>query len=142
MFFIRLSENVIGRYFVFVNRANTFAGRFESLTKKVEKMAVIDANDTNFQSTLQANEKVVVKYFAGWCGSCRLMKPKFKRLSDDDRFKNVAFLDVNAEESPEARKLAGVSNLPFFAVFKNGELVEGVSTSKEDQLLNLIDRLN
>ncbi|MEN7547963.1 thioredoxin family protein [Rapidithrix thailandica] len=104
-------------------------------------MAVEIATDSTFNQFLEKNDKVVVKYFANWCGSCRLFKPKFKRLSNDERFEGVTFLDVNAEENPEARKKAGVNNLPFFAVFKNGVLVEGVPTSKEDAVVELLGKL-
>jgi thioredoxin-like negative regulator of GroEL len=46
---------------------------------------------------------------------------------------------VNAEDNPVARRLGGVDNLPFFAVFKNGKLVEGVATSKEDKLVEMLN---
>lgn len=105
-------------------------------------MAVQVETDATFKDTLANNEKVIVKYFAGWCGSCKLFAPKYRRLSEDDRFNGVAFLDVNAEENQEARTLAGVDNLPFFAVFKNGELVDKVSTSKEDVVVELLGKLN
>ncbi|MFA0963908.1 thioredoxin family protein [Roseivirga sp. BDSF3-8] len=104
-------------------------------------MAVEVVTDENFSTALNDNEKVVVKYFADWCGSCRLFAPKFRRLSEDDRFKGVTFLDINAEKNPESRKKGEVSNLPTFAVFKNGELVESVSTSKEDAVVELIEKL-
>ncbi|MGV3541426.1 MAG: thioredoxin family protein [Rufibacter sp.] len=101
-------------------------------------MAIIQATDQDFQDILQDNERVVVKYFADWCGNCRLFSPKFKRMADNEEFAGVTFVDVNVENSPEARKLAGVSNLPFFAVFKNGELVEGAATSKEEYVQEMI----
>lgn len=101
-------------------------------------MAIIQATDADFQNVLQSNERVVVKYFADWCGNCRLFSPKFKRMADQEEFAGVAFVDVNAETSPEARKVAGVSNLPFFAVFKNGTLVEGAATSKEEYVQEMI----
>ncbi|MFD2999903.1 thioredoxin family protein [Pontibacter toksunensis] len=104
-------------------------------------MAVIQATDNDFNEVLNSNEKVVVKYYADWCGNCRLFSPKFKRMSDDEQFTNVAFLDVNAETSPEARKMAGVTNLPFFAVFKNGQLVDTVAASKEEAVRDLIHKL-
>jgi thiol-disulfide isomerase/thioredoxin len=105
-------------------------------------MAIVQTSDANFSTLLSENEKVIVKYFADWCGSCKLFAPKYRRLSDDERFKDVTFLDVNAEENPESRKIAGVTNLPFFAIFKNGELVETLSASKEDSVVALIDKLN
>ena len=104
-------------------------------------MSVTECVDKDFSDSLSANDKVVVKYFANWCGSCKLFSPKYKRLSNDDRFSDVAFLDVNAEDNPVARKLGGVDNLPFFAVFKNGELVEGVATSKEDKLVEMLNSI-
>lgn len=105
-------------------------------------MAVEVVTDEEFKSKLQSDEKVVVKYFADWCGNCRLFSPKYKRLSGDDRFEGVTFLDVNAEKNPEARKAGGVTNLPYFAIFKNGELVEGFAGSKEDAVVELISKLN
>tara|TARA_B100001093_G_C26409483_1_gene834856 strand:+ start:122 stop:439 length:318 start_codon:yes stop_codon:yes gene_type:complete len=104
-------------------------------------MSVKECVDKDFSDSLSTNDKVVVKYFANWCGSCKLFSPKYKRLSNDDRFSDVAFLDVNAEDNPLARKLGGVDNLPFFAVFKNGELVEGVATSKEDKLVEMLNSI-
>ena len=105
-------------------------------------MAVILASDNDFQEVINSNQKVVVKYFADWCGSCRLFSPKFKRMSDDENFANIAFVDINAETSPEARKLANVTNLPFFAVFKNGQLLDSVAASKEEAVLALIHKLD
>jgi thioredoxin 1 len=104
-------------------------------------MAVIVSTDQDFQNNLKQHTGVVVKYFADWCGSCKLFAPKFKRLSNDERFEGLTFVEVNAEQNPEARKLAGVTNLPFFAVFKNGELVSGVSSAKEEVVVELIEKL-
>ena len=99
------------------------------------------STDENINELLTNNEKVVVKYYADWCGSCKLFSPKFKRLSEDERFKGITFLDINAEHNPNARKLANVDNLPFFAIFKNGELIESKSTSKEEVFVELISKL-
>ena len=104
-------------------------------------MRVVKTTDTDFEQQLADNEKVMVKYYADWCGSCRLFAPKFNRLSDDERFGEITFLDVNAEQNPAARKLAGVDNLPFFATFKNGELVEATTSAKEDKVVEMLENL-
>ena len=105
-------------------------------------MAVLQATDADFDNILSSNEKVIVKYYADWCGNCRLFSPKFKRLATNEQYKDVAFLDVNAEQSPAARKTAGVTNLPFFAIFKNGQLVDTIAASKEEAVVNLLNKLN
>ena len=104
-------------------------------------MSVQVSTDNDFQEVINSDDKVVVKYYANWCGSCKLFAPKYKRLANEERFAGVTFLDVNAEESPEARKAAGVNSLPFFAVFKDGKLLEGAATSLEPKVVEMIESL-
>jgi len=89
------------------------------------------------QEEVNNNELVFVQYSAGWCGNCRIMKPKFKKFSAE--VTSAEFLVVDAEKNPESRKLADVSNLPTFAVFKNGALLNQVQTNKIDILKSFID---
>lgn len=105
-------------------------------------MAVNIVTDTDFAQELASNEKVIVKYYADWCGSCKLFSPKFKRLSGDERFSGVDFIEVNAELNEQARKAAGVDNLPFIATFKNGQLVKGQATSLENVVVDMLNELN
>ena len=104
-------------------------------------MAVELLTDTDFKSNIEQHDKVIVKYYADWCGSCKLFAPKFKRLSGDERFAGIEFIEVNAELSPEARKAANVDNLPFIATFKNGQLLKGESTSKEEFVVSMLEEL-
>lgn len=97
--------------------------------------------DETFAAELASHENVVIKFYADWCGSCRLFAPKFTRLSKDHNFETIRFLEVNAEENPEIRKVANVNNLPYFATFKNGQLVQGETTSKEEFLVKMLDQL-
>lgn len=99
------------------------------------------STDTDFEKLITSNDKVVVKYYADWCGSCKLFAPKFKRHSNDENNSDILFLEVNAEENETARKLGGVDNLPFLASFKNGVLLEGTATSKEEYLQKMMDDL-
>ena len=103
-------------------------------------MSVKISSDDSFLTDVSA-PKAVVKYYADWCGSCKLFAPKYKRLSDDERFKDFVFLEVNAEHNPEARKMAGVETLPYFAVFEHGVLKSKISTSKEDVFVDLLSQI-
>lgn len=96
-----------------------------------------ELNQDNLQEILASESLVYVQYGAGWCGNCKIMKPKFKRLARDTE--NAEFYYVDAEKFPESRKLATVDNLPTFAAFREGKLVKQVQTNKADVLKNLID---
>ena len=96
-----------------------------------------DLTQDNLSEIIENNTIVVVQYSAGWCGNCRIMKPKFKRFSAE--FDDAVFVMVDAEKYPESRKLATVDNLPTFATFKNGALVNQIQTNKADVLKSFID---
>lgn len=73
-----------------------------------------------------------VQFSAGWCGNCRIMKPKFKKLANKDE--RNQFVIVDAENNPNSRGLAEVNNLPTFAAFKDGKLLGQIQTNKADSL--------
>ena len=56
----------------------------------------------NLAEIVASNETVVVQYSASWCGNCRIMKPKFKKLAAENE--NIPFYYVDAEKLPESRK--------------------------------------
>jgi hypothetical protein len=66
------------------------------------------------------------------------MKPKFKRLASENDA--ITFVLVDAE-NPESRKLANVSNLPTFATFVNGVLVNETQTNKQEVLIDLVKEI-
>jgi thiol-disulfide isomerase/thioredoxin len=90
----------------------------------------------NLSEIVAANKVVVVQYSASWCGNCRIMKPKFKLLASQNE--TIPFVIVDAEQFPESRKLAKVDNLPTFATFKDGVLVNQTQTNKAEVLTDLV----
>ena len=82
----------------------------------------------NLQEIVSDNETVLVQFSAGWCGNCRIMKPKFKKLAGENG--NIPFVMVDAEKFADSRGLAKVDNLPTFAAFKNGHLDTQVQNNK------------
>ena len=93
----------------------------------------------NLAEIVASNDTVVVQYSASWCGNCRIMKPKFKKLATENEA--ITFVLVDAENAPESRKLANVSNLPTFATFVNGKLVGETQTNKQEVLIELVNEI-
>jgi thiol-disulfide isomerase/thioredoxin len=102
-------------------------------------MALQELTNDNLHELVQENDLVFVQYSAGWCGNCRIMKPKFKKFASEQE--NATFVLVDAEKFPESRKLAKVDNLPTFAAFAAGELVNQTQTNKADVLKTFIDEV-
>ncbi len=100
---------------------------------------LVELTEDSLAELVAQNEKVVVQYSASWCGNCRIMKPKFKKLASENE--NISFVLVDAENFPESRKLANVSNLPTFATFVNGALVNQTQTNKQEILIELVNEI-
>ena len=100
---------------------------------------VEELTDDSLKQLISKEKNVIVQFSAGWCGNCRVMKPKFKKLATETE--NYKFVLVDAEKFPESRKMANVDNLPTFATFKNGELVNQIQTNKFELLKELVDEV-
>jgi thioredoxin 1 len=100
---------------------------------------VLELENDNLAEIVNSNNVVVVQYSASWCGNCRIMKPKFKKLASENE--SVTFVIVDAENFPESRKLANVDNLPTFATFKNGTMVNQTQTNKAEVLIELVNEV-
>lgn len=98
-----------------------------------------ELTEDNLREIINSNDKVMVQYGATWCGNCRIMKPKFKKLAAENE--NVVFVYVDAEKMPDSRQLAKVDNLPTFAAFSKGALVNQVQTNQAESLKTLFDEI-
>jgi thiol-disulfide isomerase/thioredoxin len=96
-----------------------------------------ELGDDTLAQIVNDNEIVMVQYGASWCGNCRIMKPKFKKLAAEND--GIPFFYVDAEKLTESRQLAKVDNLPTFALFKNGQLFKQVQTNQADSLIQLFN---
>ena len=100
---------------------------------------MIELTEDTLADLIQEKDKVIVQYGATWCGNCRLVKPRFKRLAG--QHEDVQFVYVDAEKLPNSRKLAEVNNLPTFAGFSQGKLVASNAGNKEDNIKAILNEI-
>ena len=100
---------------------------------------LIELQEDNLADVIASHPKVMVQYSASWCGNCRIMKPKFKKLATENEA--IPFVLVDAEKYPNSRKLANVDNLPTFAGFTNGSKSGQVQTNKFDVLKEMVGEI-
>lgn len=98
-----------------------------------------ELTEDNLNTILSTNDKVMVQYGAGWCGNCRITKPKFKRLAEGNE--GVTFIYADAEKFPGSREFADVSNLPTFAGFVNGKVVKQLQGNKLETIEEVLNEV-
>jgi thioredoxin 1 len=79
----------------------------------------VEASEATFQSEVLASEgKVVVDFWAEWCGPCHAVAPVLERIADEHSLK-VVKINIDNEQSLAQR--FGVSSIPTMMLFENGE---------------------
>jgi thiol-disulfide isomerase/thioredoxin len=96
-----------------------------------------ELTEDNLEQLLTVHSKVMVQFGASWCGNCKITKPKFKRMAEENA--GIEFYYVDAEKLPNSRKVADVSNLPTFAGFVNGKLVKQAQGNKVETIQEVRD---
>ena len=69
---------------------------------------------------------VFVKFFATWCGPCKMMTPVLERVSEDFDG-HVKFLEVDVDNCENLSEDYFVSSVPTFIIFKNGDEFNRIS---------------
>lgn len=99
----------------------------------------IELEKDNLSEILKSNKKVMVQYGTGWCGNCKITKPKFKKMASENE--SIEFVYVDAEKLPESRGFAEVNNLPTFAGFVDGELVSQSQGNKLEVIKEVLNEI-
>lgn len=98
-------------------------------------------NDSTFdQDVLQADQPVLVDFWAEWCGPCRQIGPTVDTLAEEFAGKaKIGKLNVDHNSGTAARY--NVRGIPTILLFKNGQKVdERVGLTSKADLQSMIEK--
>ena len=84
-------------------------------------MEIIHANEENFNDLIM-NGKVLVDFFATWCGPCKMLTPILEELASDRSDTKIVKVDV--DECEGLARQFGVMSIPTIILFENGKEVK------------------
>ena len=98
----------------------------------------LELSSKNFKEILDSNEKVLVDFYADWCGPCKMMAPVVEELAEE--LNGVAKVGkVNVDNNQDLAMQFNVMSIPTLIVFKNGEVVKRfVGVTDKQDLINAI----
>ncbi|MBQ2408274.1 MAG: thioredoxin [Bacilli bacterium] len=87
------------------------------------------------EKVLNSNKKVLVDFYADWCGPCKMLAPILEGLKND-----YEIYKVNVDNLQELAIKYAVMTIPTLIVFENGEIKEKtVGFKNENQIKDLMD---
>lgn len=84
-------------------------------------MAVIDLTEATFDDTISDNDIVLVDWWAGWCGPCRMFAPVFEAAAE--QHDDLVFAKVDTEANQALASAVGIMSIPTLMVFREDVLV-------------------
>ncbi|KAJ3206358.1 hypothetical protein HDU67_008230 [Dinochytrium kinnereticum] len=80
-------------------------------------------NADAFNSLIKEN-KVVLDFYATWCGPCRVIAPKIEKFAE--KYTTIAFAKLDVDEVPDIAEKSGIRAMPTFHIYKDGVKVAEV----------------
>ncbi len=102
-------------------------------------MAVISIEENEFEEkVLKSEKKVLVDFYADWCGPCKMLSPVVEKISDE--IDNYDFVKINVDNAENISRQYGVMSIPTLIIFDNGkETKKSVGFKSADELKEFLN---
>lgn len=72
----------------------------------------------------------VLKFYADWCGPCKILKPRIEALKI--KYPKIEFVDINIEEQRDLVELYSIMSVPTIVILDGGGEVDRMSGVASD----------
>jgi thioredoxin 1 len=101
----------------------------------------MEISDIELKEKINNGEKVIVEFWATWCGPCKMMKPVFERVSESNDTE-VQMYTMDIDNNKDFAMSLGIRSIPTVKIFNNGDVVDTkVGVLQEQHIKQLVSNL-
>ena len=101
----------------------------------------MEITSIKLQEKINNGEKIIVDFNGLWCGPCKMMKPIFEKVANDNDTE-VQLYTMDVDLNTEMAVSLGIRSIPAIKIFDGGQLVDSkVGVLNETQIKELISNL-
>ena len=84
-----------------------------------------DVSDNSFQNeVLEAENPVLVDFWAPWCGPCRVVHPILEEIQAERE--DLRIVSINVDDNQQTAARYEILSIPTLLLFRDGEIVKRV----------------
>ncbi len=101
----------------------------------------MEISSVELQQKINEGEKLMVEFWAEWCGPCKMMKPIFEKVASTNQ-SDVKMYTLNIDNNREVAMSLGIRSIPTVKMFNAGQVVETkIGLLSENQINELVTEL-
>lgn len=98
---------------------------------------IILTNENFEDEVLKCEGKILVDFWATWCGPCRMIAPTVEEIAEERS--DIKVGKVNVDEQAELANAFGITSIPTLVVLKNGKVTNQlVGVRPKDDILRML----